>query len=242
MKDFYDVMFRRKSVRKFEGPALTESEIAEIKAEIGELLPLNDDIRVKFMLVPREETTAKFGEYCLLMYSEQKPDWLINAGYMLEQMDLYLESRDIGVCWYGLARPQEKEVDGLTYVIMLAFGRGEELRSDVSEFDRSALDAIWTGEFDGDVTEAVRLAPSACNTQPWRITSGGGKLKVCRDPNVTSFLRGDRLTYFNSIDMGICLCFLEGAMHHKGIAFSRTLLSGAETENGLLETAEYTID
>lgn len=99
MKELYDIIFKRKSMRKFDETLfLTEKELVEIKQEIEKLIPLVDDIRVKFEIVERASTTAKRGEYCMLMYSEKKPHYLLNVGYLLEQMDLLLASHDIGVC------------------------------------------------------------------------------------------------------------------------------------------------
>jgi hypothetical protein len=35
---------------------------------------------------------------------------------MLEQIDLFMTSLNIGVCWYGVAKPKEMLYDGLKYV------------------------------------------------------------------------------------------------------------------------------
>ncbi len=218
MKEFYDMIFKRKSMRKFdEALFLTEEELVEIKQETEKLISLVDDIGVKFEIVKRASTTAKRGEYCMLMYSERKPNYLLNVGYLLEQMDLLLASHDIGVCWYALAKTKEIQVDSLDYVIMLAFGKSRpyDFRKAVSEFKRKNREEIWKGDFNSDVIEAVRLAPSACNTQPWRIVSDSNCIKVYRNTMIKSFIPASKLPYYNSIDMGICLCFLEIAMIQK---------------------------
>lgn len=84
-----------------------------------------DNIVVKYRIVPREETTCKRGEYCLLIYSEEKENFLLNIGYMVEQLDLYLANKDIGVCWYGMGKTQESDYGNLKFVIMLALGKGQ---------------------------------------------------------------------------------------------------------------------
>lgn len=244
MKELYDMIFKRKSIRKFDKALfLTGEELKEIKRETEKLIPLEDDIRVKFEIVERSETTAKHGEYCLLMYSEKKPHYLLNAGYLLEQMDLFLASHDIGVCWYGMAKAKEIQVDGLDYVIMLSFGksRPQDFRKDISEFKRKDMEGIWEGGFDPHVKEAVRLAPSACNTQPWRIVSDSNCIKVYRNTLIKSFIPFVKLSHYNSVDMGICLCFLEIAMAHEGYEFYRTLISEENSNSKLLEIAEYNI-
>ncbi len=97
---YYDMIFKRKSVRRYD-PTLhvTAAELDGIRDMLGRLTPLLPDIAVECDIVTREQTTCKFGEYCLLFYSQEKQGDLLNAGYMLEQLDLYLASVDIGACW-----------------------------------------------------------------------------------------------------------------------------------------------
>lgn len=244
MKELYDMIFKRKSMRKFdETMFLTEEELAKIKQKTEMLIPLADDIRVRFEIVERASTTAKRGEYCLLIYSESKPHYLINAGYLLEQMDLFLTLHDIGVCWYALAKAKEIQVDGLDYVIMLAFGKShtQDFRRDISQFKRKNSEEIWKGSFDSEVINAVRLAPSACNTQPWRIISDSNCIKVYRSRLVKSFIPDSKLPYYNSIDMGICICFLEISLIQKGYKFDRRLITEENSNSELLEIATYNI-
>ncbi len=244
MKELYDMIFKRKSMRKFdETLALTEDELKKIQQKTEKLIPLVHDIKIRFEIVKRADTTAKRGEYCLQLYSEKKPLYLLNAGYLLEQMDLFLASYEIGACWYALAKPKETQLDGLDYVIMLAFGKScpEDFRKKVSDFKRKSREEIWQGEFNSDVIQAVRLAPSACNTQPWRIASSSDRIKVCRNTKIKSFIPAAKLPYYNSIDMGICLCFLEIAMIEKWYAFDRTLISQENSNKELLKIAEYSI-
>lgn len=244
MKELYDMIFKRKSIRKFdETLTLTENELKEVHQAMGKLIPLVNDIRVKLEIVERANTTAKRGEYCLLMYSEKPPLYLLNVGYMLEQMDLFLTSHEIGVCWYALAKAKESQLDGLDYVIMLAFGksRPQDFRKKVSDFRRKGGEEIWQGDFNSDVIEAVRLAPSSCNTQPWRIFNNSNCIKVYRNTMIKSFIPASKLPYYNSIDMGICLCFLEIAMIQKGYEFDRTLIPQEDSNQELLEIAAYSI-
>lgn len=244
MKEFYNMIFKRKSIRKFDAAlSLNADELAKIKQEIELLLPLVSEIKVRFEIVNRLHTTAKYGEYCLLIYSEKKPHYLLNAGYMLEQMDLFFAAQDIGVCWYGLAKTKEKMIDGLEYVMMLAFGKSspQDFRQDVSEIKRKSREEIWQGEFDADVIEAVRLAPSAMNMQIWRFVSGDKQIKVYRSTKSRSFIPINFLGHFNTIDLGICLCFLEIALLQKGYEFERTLTEEGTSQSGLVDIATYLI-
>jgi hypothetical protein len=244
MEELYEMIFKRRSVRHYD-PALklTEAQLAAILAQTQNLAALDSGIKIAFEIVKREETSAKFGEYCLLFYSEKKQGYLINAGYMLEQMDLFMEKNGIGACWYGLAKPKENHRGELHHVIMLAFGRSEPetFRTDVAQFNRKDLSEIWQGDFDEEVSLAVRLAPSACNTQPWLIKSGAHGLTVYRNKKVRSFIPASLLSYFNTIDIGICLCMLEIALMNAGVAFERKMIPDAKAEDGLIEMAQYTL-
>lgn len=244
MEELYDMIFKRKSVRRFDsGLSVSENEMQEIRQKIENLIPLDNAIRVRFRIVKKAETTSKRGEYCLLLYSERKAGYLLNAGYLLEQMDLYFASNDIGTCWYALAKPGELQYDGLDYVIMMAFGKSHpiDFRKDISKCKRKDSKEIWGGVFDPKVAEAVRYAPSACNTQPWRVFGGDHSIKVYRTSAIRSFMPKNKLSYYNSIDMGIFLCFLDIVLKHNNYAFERTLSPEHSPEEEQIEIATYMI-
>ena len=93
MDELYKMIFKRKSVWKYSDDLkISDTELEDINKKIKELVPLVDSIKVKCVIAPREETTSKRGEYCLLIYSEEKDNYLLNVGYMFEQLDLYLAS------------------------------------------------------------------------------------------------------------------------------------------------------
>ncbi|MEA4816665.1 MAG: nitroreductase family protein [Lachnospiraceae bacterium] len=244
MKELYDTIFKRKSMRKFDDTlSLTEEDLKKIKCQAEKIVPLDAGIKVKIELVNKSETTVKRGEYCFLFYSEKKSGYLLNAGYMLEQMDLFLASRDIGVCWYGLAKPKKSSLCGLDYVIMIAFGKScsKDFRKSISEFRRKAIEEIWDGDFDSEVKKAVRLAPSACNTQPWRVKSKDKEIKVFRDTKIKSFIPKSMLAYYNPIDMGIFLCYMEIVLLSKNYRFERVLADEGNKGDDLIEIAVYNI-
>lgn len=110
-KEQYKMIFKRKSFRRFnQDLKLSNNELSDINEKIKRLIPLIDNIDVKYRIVQREETTCKRGEYCLLIYSEEKDGFLLNIGYMFEQLDLYLASKDIGICWYGMGKLKNQNI------------------------------------------------------------------------------------------------------------------------------------
>ncbi len=245
MEELFDMIFKRKSIRRYdENLSITADEMENIKQRIVNLMPLFKEVKVKFKIVEREKTTSKRGEYCLLMYSEQKPLYLLNAGYMLEQIDLFLASRNIGTCWYALAKTKELTSDGLDYVIMLAFGKShsEDFRKDFSKTNRKDLETIWKGEHYLDIGEIVRYAPSACNTQPWRVVNEDNCLRIYRTTQIKSFMPASKLSYYNSIDMGIFICFLDITLSQKGYMYERSLSMEKCNDSELIDIATYNIE
>jgi nitroreductase len=249
LPDLYPMVFKRKSIRKFDRIlSISIEELDILKAKLKEIKTLVDDIKVQFVIVDRKQTTAKRGEYCLLMYSEEKPYYLLNVGYMLEQVDLFLASCNIGVCWYGVAKPQEQILNGLKYVIMLAFGKSKssDFRKNISEFKRKDERIIWQGDCFLDIAKVVRIAPSGCNLQPWRIFCTVNEIKVYKYSNTKSFPTKKLAFYFETdfslIDMGICLCYLEISLQYNGYFFEKELNPDNDSIEELVEIVRYQIN
>ncbi|NLY82261.1 MAG: nitroreductase [Clostridiales bacterium] len=241
MDELYKMIFKRKSVRKYSDDLkISDTELEDINKKIKELVPLVDSIKVKCVIAPREETTSKRGEYCLLIYSEEKDNYLLNVGYMFEQLDLYLASKNIGVCWYGLGKVKADYKEKLKYVIMLTLGKvtDDDFRKDYTEAKRNDTHDAWTGEHIDDIAEMAKYAPSACNSQPWKVICEKDTLKVYRSNKSKSLIPKRFLSYYNYIDIGIYLYFLELVMSHNKIEFKRMLVANAE-DSDMLPVATY---
>ena len=221
---------------------MTEFELREVGQYISTLTPLVPGMKTECKIVPREETSCKSGEYCVLFYSEKTDYYLYNTGYMIQQLDLWLASKNIGACWLGLGRTKEKKYQGLDYVIMLGIEKADamEFRQDFSKTTRKEVPEIWQGDFFREMADVVRYAPSACNTQPWLVRSAPEKIDVCRVLGNRGIMPILKVPYYNKIDMGIFLLFMELSLQHRKINFERELLSDSEQgkEN---HVARYTI-
>ena len=241
MDDLYPMIRKRTSFHVFpESHELTEIELMRIEKHFSELIALIDDIRIKFKIVPKTETTCKRGEYCILAYSEKKPNYLQNIGYVVEQLDLWLAGQNIGVCWYGMGRTKEKVFDNLHFVIMLAIAKQDEssFRRDYAQSKRKQIEKLWEGSERRSLAEDIRYAPSACNSQPWKVVSKESGLEVYRVKGQRSIMPAMVENYFNQIDIGIFLLFLELSLRHQTIRFKRTLYSEERGEYPFL-TARY---
>ena len=175
--NLYDMIFKRKSFHLFRNIGnehITATELKDIENQFSKFKPLVEDINVKIKIV-KDSTTCKRGqEYCILLYSEKKDNYLQNIGYLGEQLDLYLVSKNIGTLWFGIGKVEEKQIDGLDFVIMIAIAKVDspsKFRKDMYKSKRKELSEIWNGDNYLDIANIVRFAPSACNTQPWIVDS-----------------------------------------------------------------------
>ena len=177
-----EMIYHRKSCRSFTNVPLDAAAVEAIKA--FPMKPLYPQIKVRWDIVPRKQvkcicpwTTPQL----ITIYSEEQDGYLENVGFLFQQMDLYLQTLGLGVCWLGMGRMNPKtttEVEGMKFVIMLAFGhpRGDQLRRDLKRFKRKAMEQI-TDKADPRL-EPARLAPSAVNSQPWYFSHENETLHV----------------------------------------------------------------
>ncbi len=214
MINLYNAIFQRKSVRKYNMELLPSNELAGIKEYVSNVEPLEKDIKVEFAYLSTEDVKNLLpikAPHYLCIYSEKTGNYLMNAGFMIQQVDLYLSSKGIGSCWLGMAKPSKEvptQLKGMEFVIMLAFGGSLESvhRSDLSEFKRKDLAEVGTATGVEEILNAVRFAPSASNSQPWFITGDAAKLQVHREKlGIVKAVLYDKM---NKIDIGIGLCHI----------------------------------
>ena len=244
----FPAIFKRKSFHLFRNAGtgtIAPSELAEIRAAYEGFERLYPEIRTAIRIVPARQVNFKHdAEYCILLYSEKKENWLMNAGYLGEQLDLWLVSRSIGTLWFGIGKPDEPRYDGLDYVIMIAVRKISDetlFRQDLSRTKRKPLDEIWSGDTLG-LAEIARYAPSAVNSQPWFVENDGRTLTVSRKTGRHGIMSEATAAYFNRIDIGIFLCTLELCMAEKNIAFTRALFpDDADARTDLSIVAVYTL-
>jgi hypothetical protein len=242
----YETLFKRKSFHFFiGGNSLTQDELNNISNFIKEVKPLYDDIKTEIIVVPEKETTCHRGaDYCILFYSEAKGEYLRNIGYIGEQIDLYLNSIEIGALWFGIGKPKEARNNGLEYVIMIAIKHmpKDSFRKDMFKSKRKPIDEIWSGETIEGVTDIARFAPSACNTQPWYVENKGNELFIYRykKPGKRGIMPIEKVMYYNRIDIGIFLFILETCLNNKNIRFNRTLINdNSDSDVELTLSASY---
>ena len=207
----HELVFRRRSVRKYTGEPVDAATLETITAFCAAARPLYPDIKIHSRIVSKEQVRFYFPwktPQLIAVFSEDKPGYLENVGFVFQQVDLFLQSMGLGSCWLGLGKLRDVGIqeDGMEFVILIAFGHPEEspLRSDISQFQRKPLAEITDTP---DIRlEPARLAPSSTNSQPWYFVHEGDTIHAYRSE--AGLLRHKTLGSMNRIDMGIALAHM----------------------------------
>ena len=109
-----EMIFQRKSCRSFTGEPADAEMIEKILS--FDLKPLYPQIKVRMDIVSRDRvkcicpwTTPQL----IAIYSEETEGYLENIGFLFQQMDLYLQTLGLGVCWLGMGRMNPKTASRL---------------------------------------------------------------------------------------------------------------------------------
>lgn len=212
----YEAIFRRKSVRKYAPGKLDPAMMEKVVSQMANLKPLFPEIRVEMKIMTNPEVKGMFkvdALHFLAFFSEVKEGSPANAGFMMQQMDLFLSANGVGSCWQGGPKPIKESIGAseLEYVTLLAFGPPAEdiYRKSVAEFKREPLAKVSEVKGYDDLLEPARLAPSGTNNQPWFFTEGNGAIHV-------SYARSMIVDRMNQISCGIALYHMWLAAIHSG--------------------------
>lgn len=239
--DYYNEIFRRKSFHLFRGAEpISSDELDQLRFFLKTIRPLDPSIATEIRIVPERETTCHRGaDYCIELYSEEKGNYLRNIGYIGEQIDLYLTSKNIGTLWFGIGKPDEKSIGSLSFVIMIAIARmpADKFRKDMFKAKRKPIEEIWSGNT-LNIAQIARFTPSACNTQPWYTENQGNTLRVYRykKPGKRGIMPAAMVSFYNRIDIGIYLFILETCLKQEGYSFE-----AKQYEDPLTDNEEYTL-
>ena len=233
----YQTIFKRKSIRKYDMTPLSASVLDGLTEFADHVTPLDRTIKYKFVYLGTGEVRNLLpikAPHYICMYSETEPGYLMNAGFVLQQLDLYLSANSIGSCWLGLAKPGRQVLEpkgNMEFVIMIAFGNTNEQihRTDTSVFLRKSLSEISQIPGSEKLLEPVRLAPSASNSQPWYFSGSMEEIIVSREK--PGLLKAPIYARMNQIDIGIALCHLWLSVEHYGSTADISLTDG-EAPNG----------
>jgi hypothetical protein len=181
--------------------------------------------------------------YFIAAQAEPSRNAFLDYGYTLEKLILELTALGLGTCWLGgtfdrgefaraiglkqgFAIPAVTPVGYATpirsigdQVVRLSAGSRNRLPWKNLFFNHDTLHPLSreeAGPYE-DLLEAVRLAPSASNKQPWRIFRDKGNFCFCllRTPGYQGKFASVDL---QMIDMGIALCHWDLVAREKGFS------------------------
>lgn len=219
--NLYHAISQRKSTRKYEAQPLDAETLAEVEEAIAELSPLDASVRLTWRFA--RKTKGKFradAPHYLIISGNGAPGEMEEVGFRFQQLVLWLDTKGIGSVWLGSTRDAEKS-DTENDLVTLAFGKAAgSLHRAASEFNRKPLESI-TNASDDERMQAVRLAPSGMNTQPWYFDKTNDKVLVYRQKLKPPLSLVYKLA---DLDMGIALCHyaLACQQESKPFAFARS--------------------
>jgi hypothetical protein len=208
----YEAIFRRRSVRSYTAEPLDADTLAALKSLLAQTEQLPEQ-NARFEIVTADALNGTKASYAILAFCDDSDVAYANVGYVLQKVDLYLQSIGLGSGWTGMAQPKEKLQD---FCIALVFGKANQPeRAGAADFKRLPIAKISNA--DNAIAQAARLAPSAINSQPWQLHFEEGKVTVSY---LGRGLTKRMLKKTNKIDVGIIARHIEVALAHEGTPIS----------------------
>jgi nitroreductase len=232
--NMYETIFSRRSIHHFKKEKVEWEVIENILKFADNLSMLINGISVEFKLVSNIEKKQGFcgpmavkAPYYICLSSEKKTDYLINAGYMMQQLNLYIASKGLATCFMNLASPGHglKATMKYEYVCALAFGTtAKQLYRNSQNAKRlpEKETVVYKEEVSQNIRQiitAARLSPSACNTQPWRFVVYKNRIHIFTRKNL---LPAKKFMSYNLIDIGIMMANLLVAAEELWVDYSIT--------------------
>lgn len=226
--DLYNSIFQRKSCREYVETPLADGQLKDIRSAIEGFKPLYPDVPLDYRFAT--ETKGMFrikAPHYLVISGQGKEGEMESAGFLFQQLALWLDASELGCVWLGQAKDVQRNKSGKD-IITIAFGQtvGSPHR-DMSKFKRKPIEEVTNAP--GDVcVEAVHLAPSGMNQQPWYLEKQEEKVLLYEQvlkPPLSLVYKKTR------VDMGIALCHCALASEHIGKAFTfRRMGEGVKKE------------
>ena len=241
----YESYRKRRSFHKFPNceKRISREDLAYLEEIFQSFTPWKKEWRYLWKIKDAgDQKNPINAEYYISFYASSDPGCIEQIGYLMEEAELLLIPRNIGVLFYGMGKEEVKQEDNLDFVIMMAIGKVDSsaFRYDQSSIKRKKLHEIYEGNRYLSVAQEVRYAPSAMNSQPWKIVEDGDVWKIYRVSRF-GYLKAftGNLIKMNRVDMGIFLKDVEVVLEEKGYEYERRFRFINEGVRELV--AEYTI-
>lgn len=182
--NLYEAIFVRKTVHKYSMAELPQRELERICQHFASLPNLFGSIDTEIRILDNRKGNKKVSgvlgvkaPYYMVFYSEEKPKYRMNLGYLMQQMALFLCARGLGACFVPTVhlKKNQRSIGEKKAVTAVAFGRPREAHTrKQSEASLMPMEKICTfreqpRQWVRQMVDAARMAPSKGNRQPWRF-------------------------------------------------------------------------
>jgi hypothetical protein len=230
----YPYIFKRKSVRLYKELRISHDLLQKIIDQSEITRPVIDDFIYEIKIVDGQQLKGFLNfkpPMGLILYSQDHPLANFFAGLIMQKVDLLCSANGLGACWLGMASSKIETENGMKARITLSVGLADEPlhRENLTQFRRLDITQIRDFPYWDQLLEAVRVAPSATNGQPWYF-------KVKEESIALTFrkrldVKDIFVNHLRWIDLGISCCHLLLAMDEHSISYTMRLNHEIKSEN-----------
>ena len=270
MENISTLVRTRRSVRTYDNKPLTSDDVQKLSAFMSKIEnPYEIPVEFNILNAKQQKLSCPVVTGTDLFIGtkvKRIPHAEEAVGYSLEMFVLYAQSLNIGTVWIGgtmdrsaferaMALGNDEMmpcVSPIGYIARKMSMRETMMRKGVKADSRLPFESLFfNGTFDDPLTkekapifveplEAVRLAPSAVNKQPWRvvINNNAAHFYLKRNKGFVSESAGN----MQKIDLGIALCHFALSAKEKGMNISFVINDPKLTAEADVEyIASYTL-
>lgn len=170
-----NALYKRKSTREFLNIEIESDVMERIKERLITIEPFYNKGVYK-VVVSEYCKNSDTAPYSIGVYTDGLKESEINAGYILEQIAIYLSAIGVASCFKAKSvvfKPVNEE--GMKLSASMIFGYPEEgMYRDENDIKRLSLKKICVMKQEMNdriekIIECARIAPSSFNVQPWRF-------------------------------------------------------------------------
>lgn len=230
--DLYDAVLKRKSIRSFENRKIDREILNTILEYAKSVKPLVSDIEYNIEIVDCGKKVLS-APYYVAIYSEEKDGCAKNAGYIMQHIVMYLTVMGLGTCYKASSLIANKDAVGRKKVIAVAFGyTKEECFREPLEAKRHSMSDICLYKEEPSpyiykLIEAVRMAPSSLNSQPWRMVVYKDVLHIYNKK--PAFLKNRDML---DVNMGIALANIDISADNQWIDIAKKCIPQMKDKGG----------
>jgi hypothetical protein len=92
--ELYSIIFKRKSIRSFDLTSIDNDTLTDISNYLRSLKSIYNDIKIELKIISPDMVKRRMMKKALhyiAVFSESKDGYLTNVGFMLQQIDLFLQ-------------------------------------------------------------------------------------------------------------------------------------------------------